>query len=254
MVRLINASCPAGTEFQIGEHFEIVITGAAGQPVSVRTTMNGRTDWGSVIARTDISGRWSTTGEFTKSDYGDWIEAWTVGDKLASPVVAFSVNAPCLKEGLHLMEAMGGFVRAETCETTEGRQTFATPSDTEPFRTPDGRVVPGRARSNMTAEQYHMEIMQSRITGSLSGGRLRQPGDEAAALITKTIGANAFTYDETRNVLSIIRAAFEEPDRVPQEAKDPSATLLLLRNLANATEQESLRKQIAQTIAYVQAQ
>ena len=106
----------------------------------------------------------------------------------------------------------------------------------------------------MTAEQYQMEIMQSRIASGLSGVRLRQPGDEAAALITKMIGANAFTDDEARKVLSIIRAAFENPDRVPQAAKDPSATLLLLRTLAKATEQESLRQQITQTMAYVQAQ
>jgi hypothetical protein len=143
MVRLINVTRPAGSDFQIGDRFEIVITGAADQPVSVRTTMNSRTDWGPVIGRTGISGRWSTTSDFAKSDFGDWGEAWTVGDKLASPVVAFSVNAPCLKEGLHLMEAMGGFVRAETCETAEGRQTFATPPDTEPFRTPDGSWFPG---------------------------------------------------------------------------------------------------------------
>jgi hypothetical protein len=253
-VRLTNVSRLASTEFQIGDRFEIVITGAADQPVSVRTTMNGRTDWGPVIGRTDISGRWSMTGAFTKSDYGDWSEAWTVGDKLANPVVHFSVAAPCLKDGMHLLEAMGGFVRAETCETAEGRQTFATPPDTEPFLTPDGRVIPGRVRSNTTAEQYQMEIMQSRITGSLSGGRLRQPGDEAAAFITKMIGANAFTDDETRNVLTIISTAFEKPDRVPQAAKDPSATLLLLRTLAKATDQESLRQQIAETMAYVQAQ
>jgi len=254
VVRLTNATRPASNDFQVGDRFEIVITGAVGQPVSVRTTMNGRTDWGPVIARTDISGRWSTTGHFSKSDYGDWSEAWTVGDKLANPVVHFSVAAPCLKEGNHLVQATGAFQRAETCETTEGRQTFATPSDTKPFRTPDGRQVHGGIRSSLTAEQYQMEIMQSRIDGSLSGMRLRQPGDEAAALITKMIGANALSDGETQTVLSIIRSAFEKPDRVPQEAKGPFVTLLLLRNLANATEQESLRKQIAQTIAYVQAQ
>src|SRR5438309_419027 len=95
VVRLTNVTRPASTEFQIGDRFEIVIPGAADQLVSVRTTMNGRTDWGPVIGRTDISGRWSTTGEFTKSDYGNWSEAWTVGDKLANPVVDFSVGAPC---------------------------------------------------------------------------------------------------------------------------------------------------------------
>jgi hypothetical protein len=104
MVRLINVTRPAGSDFQIGDRFEIVITGAADQPVSVRTTMNSRTDWGPVIGRTGISGRWSTTSDFAKSDFGDWGEA---------------------------------------CETAEGRQTFATPPDTEPFRTPDGSWFPG---------------------------------------------------------------------------------------------------------------
>jgi hypothetical protein len=142
---------------------------------------------------------------------------------------------------------------AMTCDTAEGRQTFATAWDTEPFRTLDGRVVPGRMGSNMTAEQYQAEIMQHLITVSGSEVRSRQLGDEAAALIMKTIGVNTLSADETRNVLSIIRAAFEKPDLIPQAAKDPSETLLLLRNLANSTDQESLKQQIAETMAYVQA-
>jgi len=88
-VRLTNATRPASTDFQIGDRFEIVITGTAGQPVSVRTTMNGRTDWGPVIGRTDSSGRWSTAGQFDRGDFGDWSEVWTVGGKLASPSFIF---------------------------------------------------------------------------------------------------------------------------------------------------------------------
>jgi hypothetical protein len=105
----------------------------------------------------------------------------------------------------------------------------------------------------MTAEQYQMDIVQSRIASGAGGARSRQRGDEAAALITKMIGSNALGEDEMRNVLSIIRAAFEKPDRIPQAAKDPSATLLLLRNLVNSTEPGSLKQQIAETMAYVQA-
>jgi hypothetical protein len=48
-VLLTNSTRPAGTDFQIGERFEIVVTAAANQPVSVRTTMKGRTDWGPVV-------------------------------------------------------------------------------------------------------------------------------------------------------------------------------------------------------------
>jgi hypothetical protein len=246
LVRITNVTRPTNTDFQIGDRFEIVITGAANQPVSVRTTFNGRMDWGPVIGQTDMSGRWSATGQFEKGDFGRWSEVWTIGGKLANPVVSFSVSAPCLKGREGILEVMN-LSMAETCETAEGRQTFATQSATEPFRTPDGRVIPGLIRDNA-------QIMQSLITGRASRAKSRQPGDEAGALIMKAIGANALNEDETRNVLSIVRAAFEKPDRIPQTAKNPSSTLLLLRNLADATDQASLKQQIAETVAYVQAQ
>jgi hypothetical protein len=70
----------------------------------------------------------------------------------------------------------------------------------------------------------------------------------------KVIGVNALSEDETRNVVSIIRTAFEKPDLIPQAAKNPSETLRLLRSLADSTPQESLKRQIAETIAYVEAQ
>ena len=142
---------------------------------------------------------------------------------------------------------------AESCETAEGRQTFATPSDADPFRTPDGRLVPGRL-SNMTAEQYHAEIMQFLITSRAEDVGSGQHGDEAGALIMKVIGVNALSEDETRNVLSIVRAAFEKPDLIPQAAKYPSETLRLLRSLADSAGPEILKLQIAETVAYVVAQ
>jgi len=248
-VQLTNSTYPGATDFQIGDRFEVVITGAAEQPVSVRTTMHGRTDWGPVIGRTDIGGRWSTSGKFTKTDYGDWSEAWTVGGKLADPVVQFSVKAPCLK-GANVI-VVSHFV-AETCETVEGRLTFATPSDSEPFRTPDGRMAPGRVRSNMTAEQYQTEIMEYWIANCMGDGRRHQFGDEAATLITKIIGVNSLSEEETRHVLSIIRAAYGKLELIPPAARTPSATSSLLQNLADATDKESLKKQIAQTMAFVQ--
>jgi len=253
LVRLIDATRPASRDFQIGDRFEILITGEANQPVSVRTTMNGRMDWGPVIGRTDMSGRWSTTGRFEKDDFGGWSEVWTVGGKVANPNIHFSVGAPCLKGGQGFM-AQTGANTVLTCETAEGRQTFATQSGTEPFRTPDGRLVPGRVGSNMTAEQYHGEIMEFLITSGAKDVGSGRYGDEAGALIMKVIGVNALSEDETRNVVSIVRAAFEKPELIPQAARDPSETLRLLRNLADSTGQESLKRQIAETMAYVQAQ
>jgi hypothetical protein len=249
-VRLTNTTRPGSPDFQVGDRFEIVITAEANQPVSVRTTMHGRTDWGPVIGWTGTSGRWSTAGQFEKTDFGDWSEAWTVGGKLANPVADFTVAAPCLKGGPG-QAAFAGYAWSVTCETAAGIQSFVSPSDTDPFRTPDGRVIPGRVHSNMTAEQYHAEIIQTLITSRTSDIRPVGLGDEAGAAITKIIGINALSEGETRNVLAIVRAAFEMPERIPQGAREPSATLLLLQHLADSTWQESLKQQIAETIAYV---
>src|ERR1700719_2986854 len=79
VVQLTNATRPASRDFQIGDRFEIVITGAANQPVSVRTTMQGRTDWGPIVGWTDLSGRWSTAGQFDRGDFPGGSEVWTVG-------------------------------------------------------------------------------------------------------------------------------------------------------------------------------
>jgi hypothetical protein len=104
-----------------------------------------------------------------------------------------------------------------------------------------------------------MAILQYFITGQ---GQMKTPialqssrggrGDETAELITKLIGVNALNSDETRNVLAIIRAAFEKPESIAPTARFPGRTFELLRHLADFTDQDSLQRQIAETVAYVQ--
>lgn len=260
LVRLFNTSGPISRDFQIGDRFEILITGAPNQPVSVRTTMHGRTDWSPIIGSTDSTGRWSVGGQFEKSDFGGWSQVWTVGGRLVSPAIQFSVNAPCMPGGQGFASVSGPNL-AMTCETAAGRRTFVTQSLLDPFRTPDGRLVPGRA-TEQTPEQYHMEILEHLITGreedmkeariSLQSSR-GGLGDETADLISTLIGVNALNEEETRNLLAIIRAAFEKPETIQPLAKNPSRTLLLLRHLTDFTNKDSLKREIAETIAYVQA-
>jgi hypothetical protein len=257
LVLLLNTSHP-GKNFQIGDRFEIRITGAPDQTISVRTAMHGRTDWGPIIGSTDSTGRWSVSGQFQKSDLGDWSEVWTVGGKLAGPAIQFSVGAPCPPGGQNFVFVSGPNF-AMSCETADGHQTFATPSDSDSFRTPDGRSVPGRAIPQ-TQEQYFMEILQNfmangmgetRVALQSSRGRL---GDETAGLISQLIGVNALTVSETRNAVAIVRAAFEKPETLLPSAKIPSRTLLLLRHLEQFANEDSLKRQIAETAAFVQAQ
>jgi hypothetical protein len=259
-VRLLNVSRPGSRDFQIGDRFEIVIAGAPNQPVSVRTTMHGRTDWGPIIGSTDSTGRWSTAGQFEKSDFGDWSEVWTVGGSLASPTVQFPVGAPCLPGGDGFTVAVGRIMQV-SCETAKGRQLFTTPSDSDAFRTPDGRLVPGRA-AEQTQEQYHSEILQHFILSSEKEGGAAHIalqssrgglGDQTADLIRTLVGVNALNEEQARNVLALLRAAFEKPETIAPSAKYPGRTLLFLHHLADATDQDSLKQQIAGTIAWLQS-
>jgi hypothetical protein len=240
IVRIINITHPAGNDFRIGDDYEVAISAVAQQPVSVRTTKNGRTDWSPVIAMTDVNGRWSTTGQFEKGDFGDWSEVWTVGGKLAAPTIRFTVGAPCLISGLNMISQISR-ARAQTCDTAEGRQTFVTSSD---------------AHVDMSAEQMRAEVIQNFILGEREQVRSRDTGrgDETANRILELIGVNALSENETRKVLSIVRVAFERPERIAPGSKGSSRTSLLLRQLADSTDEGSLKQQIAETTAYVQAQ
>lgn len=253
VVQLKNLTRPANQDFQVGDRFEIVIVAAAYQPVSVRTATQGQTDWGPVIGWTDNTGRWVTTGQFEKDDFGYWSEFWTVGGKLAGPSIQFFVGAPCLKDGRGILSG-SGLNMFLSCDTPSGPQTFHTPSSGRPFRTPDGRMVAARVRTNQTAEQYHAEIMQSLITGGLdrdsSAGEF---GDQAGSVAAKMIGVNALNINEIRNVLRIVRFAWAKDGRIPETAKDPSQTLLFLRKQADSNGDEMLQREIAETIAYVQS-
>jgi hypothetical protein len=59
--------------------------------------------------------------------------------------------------------------------------------------------------------------------------------------------------NEIRNVLRIIRFAWAKNERIPETAKNPSQTLLFLRKQADSNGDEILQREIAETVAYVQA-
>lgn len=257
IVNLTNLSRPSSSDFQVGDRFKIQITAAPDQPISVRTMRPGWTDWGPVFDRTDNTGHWSTSGQFDKSDFGHWSETWTVGGKLATPAIEFDVKAPCLPGGWRIL-FQSGALESVICDTPDGRQRFVTPS--ESFRTPDGRLLPRHSPQEETPEQYQMESLTYLITSydaqagptslsSLRGGM----GDETAALIEKMIDGNALSKPETQNVLAILRAAFEKPETIAPESRRPTRTVAFLRHLAESSDDDGLRRQVAETIAYVQS-
>jgi hypothetical protein len=256
LVQLLNSSHP-GSDFLVGDRFEIVITAGPNQPVSVRTMTQGRTDWSPVIGTTDSTGRWSTSGQFEKRDFGGGWEIWTVGGKLASPAIEFSVKAPCLPGG-HSQSFSSGPNVVLSCETTEGTRTFATPGSEDPFLTADGRLVGGPS-SMQTQEQYFGKMLGYFMANGMgatpvafqsSHGGL---GDETAGIVSKLIGVNALKEEETRNLLAILRAAFEKPETMLPAAREPLRTLVLLHHLADITDPGPLKQEITETIAHFEA-
>jgi len=249
-VKMTNTSRPGSTDFQVGDRFEVVVTGAPNLPVSVRTMRQGRTDWGQVIAYTDINGRWSTEGQFERQDFGEWRETWTVGGKVANPAINLSVQGPCIPGGKAMIDQFGPSEML-SCDTAAGTQSFVTPSDGDSFRTPDGRVIPGRVRSSVTAEDIGAEAVVSMMTGN---GNLH-PGkvlSGSIASISGLVGVNALTEKETQNVIAMIHAVYEGRYRAPQTARPE--LILLLQQLSDETDQVSLKQQLAETIAFVQNQ
>ena len=121
-----------------------------------------------------------------------------------------------------MMSISGAYSEVLSCDTPDGPQTFSAAFG--PFRTPDGRVV-----ALGTPEQY----MGDQIEGS--GGHGGQHGDDAAALIAKMLGANVLSDHETRNVLSIIRLAFQ--NRNVQERRPCN----IAAESGGRTEDESLK-------------
>jgi hypothetical protein len=239
-VKITNASRPGSADFQVGDRFEVVVMGAPNLPVSVRTMRQGRTDWGPVIAYTDINGRWSTEGQFEKQDFGEWREVWTVGGKVANPVIDLSVKGSCIS-GVRVMISQSGPNEILSCDTATGTQSFVTPSGGDSFHTPDGRVTPDRMRS---------EVIVSAITGN---GNF-QPGkvlSGSVGSIGQIIGVNALTEKEMQNLIAISHATFEGQYRAERAIPE---LVLLLQRLEKETDQASLKQQLAETITFVQAQ
>lgn len=87
---LTNTSRP-GYAFQVGDSFQLVISGTPGQPVSVTATQNGRSLGTTVYGTTDPSGRLTITGTMDPSTVGNWNELWMVG-AAGVPALSFSVS------------------------------------------------------------------------------------------------------------------------------------------------------------------
>ena len=88
---LNNLSRPGAKDFQTGDKFEIVVTGAPDQAVSAAASQNNTPSAISSFGRTDKNGRFTMTGTMGQIHVGTWREQWQVGD-IKAPPLAFEVK------------------------------------------------------------------------------------------------------------------------------------------------------------------
>lgn len=92
-----NLSRP-GQSFQVGDQWQITVSGAASQPVSGSATKDGASLGTTPFGSTDASGQRVLTGSFGASTVGSWVEVWSVGGVQAPPI-SFTVAAASSPSG-----------------------------------------------------------------------------------------------------------------------------------------------------------
>lgn len=114
-VQLVNVSRP-GQPFQVGDNFQLTVTGSPSQAVTGSATQNGTALGTTSYGLTDSTGTRVITGTMDASTVGNWSETWTVGSG-AQTSVSFSVAAA---------PSSGGAGNSST--STAGAAAGSTPS------------------------------------------------------------------------------------------------------------------------------
>jgi hypothetical protein len=88
---LSNTSRP-GQSFQVGDSWQLNITGTPNSAVSNLATQNGNSLGVTGYGSTDANGNFSLSGSFSASTVGNWTEQWSVGG-VNAPSLSFTVSA-----------------------------------------------------------------------------------------------------------------------------------------------------------------
>ena len=92
-VRLVNASGGSNSSFNVGDSWQIIVTGTPNAPVQASASQNGASLGTTPMGVIAANGQLVLQGSFSASQVGQWVENWTVGGKAAGSV-SFSVAAP----------------------------------------------------------------------------------------------------------------------------------------------------------------
>ena len=91
-VRLVNTSGGSNSSFNVGDSWQIVVSGTPNAPVTASATQNGTSLGTSSMGTIGSNGQLVITGTMTAAQAGNWTESWSVGGQNAGSV-SFSVAA-----------------------------------------------------------------------------------------------------------------------------------------------------------------
>lgn len=92
-VRLVNSSGGSNSSFNVGDSWQIIVTGPPNATVSASASQNGASQGSSTMGTIGSGGQLVLSGTMSAAQAGNWTETWTVGTSPAGNI-SFTVNAP----------------------------------------------------------------------------------------------------------------------------------------------------------------
>jgi hypothetical protein len=92
-IRLVNSSGGSNSAFNVGDSWQVIVSGPPNSPVTASATQNGTSLGSSPMGTIGSNGQLVLTGTMSASQVGNWTESWSVGGQSAG-TISFSVAAP----------------------------------------------------------------------------------------------------------------------------------------------------------------
>jgi hypothetical protein len=118
---------------------------------------------------------------------------------------------------------------------------------------------PGKCQSTSTTVATPEEIILNTITSGIFEGTVQKQlgimGDAVGVTLTKVLSERSLSANEIEMVLVILRSSFADPKQVqtPRD-REPRTELFVLDYLAYRTPDPGIKKEIAETKAYLREQ
>jgi hypothetical protein len=125
-VNLSNSSGGSSNSFNVGDSWQIVVTGAPNATVQASASQNGTSLGTSTMGTIGANGQLILQGTFTSSQVGNWTESWTVGGQSAGSIT-FSVAAASGNGGTNSGGTGAGGGASNTGGSGSGSSTNSNP-------------------------------------------------------------------------------------------------------------------------------